>query len=212
MLETIQCKFKSLLKDRLDSLTDMVFYHTLDQNDHLIEEYKDVCFRDISVWAIPENVKKIVVIHPLSRIPYHPEFIPQWIKEINNLGFPCNFVIKNNDAHFSVELKHIEYKNHLIYTLQLIRVLFETGLCYVPELYFDLIEKDSNIDRFIALQIAHKNLELLRPYVCSNANHAITSLYNGAGNITKAQFLERLSKTIGIYSDGRTAYTFLWRL
>lgn len=77
---------------------------------------------------------------------------------------------------FEIKLNDFKYKSHFISTLMLIRVLFEVGICNVPGIYLELMDKDPNADKFDMLQTAHKNTD-------GNTNHMITCYANGT-NIT----------------------------
>jgi len=208
---SVICKYKHLLHNSIpiDDRESYIYYECLDETNKQVFSKNDICFRDLSLNTIPLDYKFIRIHRDKSRIPYNENSISKWIAEINQLGFYCTFFVKDTVYYFVVEISKFGSKPHLIYTLQLIRAMFERGLCYVPEIYFSILEENPNIDKFQALQNAHKDIYHLRPFVGANPNHAVTSIYNGK-NVSKAEFINRLNKSPDAYTKKSVCYERLW--
>lgn len=92
--------------------------------------------------------------------------------------------------HFEIKLSDYKYKSHLISALMLVRCLTETGICLVPEIYFDILDKNPNADKFDTLQTAHKDLNKRLSKSNYNYNHMITWVDNGT-NVDPKTLLTR---------------------
>lgn len=170
------------------------------------------CFSTVTYSLIPKTAKKIVFYRDISTIPYSYEIIERWVSELNKLGFPCsvNYLSEYNFVFFIVELKDYIHKTHINCTLQLLRCLTETSICYVPELYFGLIEKDTTLDPFVALQDAHRMLSDFSATSYFNNNHTITHKTNGI-NVSKEQLFKNIAaRNTGIYETGNFHIHSLW--
>lgn len=100
---------------------------------------------------------------------------------------PKDFDAPTNDNdfyYFDLKLKDFEYKSHFISTLMLVRCLTETGICKVPHVYFQLMDKNPGADKFQTMQDAHK----AQSY--GNTNHMITWDGNGK-NVSKQVLFDR---------------------
>lgn len=155
------------------------------------------CFSPITYGSIPTEVTDIVIKHPWKAIPYSREVAERWISEIRELGFPCSLRPRASlidvNMRVQVSLSHYEKKAHLVHALQLIRCLNETGICYVPDIYFGLLAKApaaSVEDRFVMLQKANTTV-LSHSYV--NGNHMING-GNGYTPISLKTYLDRIAK------------------
>lgn len=175
-----------------------VSFQLISKLDRVLKEEKDTsCFASITYSQIPASSKLILIPKSKSLIPYSDEQINRWIETLNELKFPCSVRIGKNSVTFKIELKDYTYKLHLSSTLQLIRCLFETGICIVPALYFYLLKQDPQKDHFILLQDAHR---LLHAKECGigfygNTNHMCTFNGNGDDNVTMEQFYKKLNKS-----------------
>lgn len=210
------CKYYN---DKNKDLGTYVSSKTLDKNNQLIYDYKNYpCFSHITYHSINSKVSKIVVYRPLKQIPYDIEVIKLWINELNELGFPCNCELDNNNkevVNFTINIADFKYKPHLSCTLMLIRCLFEDGICFVPEFYFSLIKKHKNPDKFSILQDAHKKIKGMG--LGANTNHMVTFLSDGYEgnneiNVTREQLFKNIENTkIGIYDGEKTCIWRLWK-
>lgn len=161
-----------------------VSHKCLDSVGRTIANYPGcVCFGNLTR-QLPLDTKKIVVWESKSRIPYSDEAIKRWIDDLNQIGFPCHLVIKPLEIEVEVKIEEYEYKAQLFSALTLIRALYEFRSSNVPNLYFNLIDKDSTIDKFDAIQTAYK----ANP--TSSPEYSITYAGNGY-NITKQTFLDK---------------------
>lgn len=170
------------------------------------------CFSLITYGKIEEHVKSIHPFKALDKIPYSKDNISRWIEELNDLGFPCEVSFAAGIAHFTISLDQYKYKMHICCTLQLIRCLHESRICKVPELYFEIIDKDSECDRFDELQNAHKKAcDVALGGYPPNMNHMITYRNNG-NNVSRETLFNRIEATgHGIYSAKRESLDALWR-
>lgn len=98
----------------------------------------------------------------------------------------------NEDKYyrFEIRLSDFKYKSHLISTLMLVRCLTETGICLVPDIYFEMLDKNPNLDKFDAIQTAHKDLNKRMSKHNYNYNHMITWVDNGS-NVDRQTLLAR---------------------
>ena len=166
-------------------------------------DWNYACFSPITYSAIPPETRKILIYRFLNQIPYDLVAIKRWIDDLNTLGFPCSYHISTNDKnliHFVVDLKDYKKKILVICALMLIRCLFEQHICYIPNFYFDLLDKNPKSDKFKSLQDAHKtNADNEFNYM--NTNHTITDKSNKF-NITRETFLNRVKDSrFGVYDN-----------
>jgi len=197
-----------------DTKTDTyVSFKFLDDKNNVIATHgPHACFSLITYSAIPDTCKKIVFFRDISTIPYNLDIIKKWIAELNELDFPCQVECeKSNEKviNFTIDLKDFQKKIVVNCTLQLIRCLTESYICYVPDIYFNILDQNPKIDKFIALQDAHRKCPMY-----ANTNHMITCNGNG-NNITKEIFLERVQnhriKTYDNNGYGDCNISSLWR-
>lgn len=93
---------------------------------------------------------------------------------------------------FEIKLGDYTYKSHLVSGLMLVRCLTESLICKVPGIYFEMVDKNPNLDKFQALQDAHKSLGSHDWYDSNrrhNTNHMITHKDNGP-NVTKEKLFK----------------------
>lgn len=194
-----------------------VSWNLLDKNDKIIDGEKGyVCFSPITYSAIERSAKKINVYRELSVIPYSKKIIERWVSELNELGFPCSVNFTPTIANFLVNLQDFEFKSHLTITLQLIRALFESYICYIPEVYFDLLESGEEKNKFFALQLAHKIVTSPENYGklngFPNTNHMVTYKNNFKEPIDQKTFWERIKKSKNpVYSEKYSNINNIWR-
>lgn len=92
----------------------------------------------------------------------------------------------NEFYNFYIDLKDYKDKSHLFSTLSLIRMLSESYYDTVPETYFNMMDKDPTLDKFQALQDAHKKCN-------TSGGHCVT--YNGNGdNVSHKELMKRFDK------------------
>ena len=182
------------IKNAQNTNTRVNFKYLNDKNEIIKEYFNEECFRVFSYNLIPKEVKKIIFFKPVNEIPYNEEIIANWIKELNDLGFSCSFEKKQNLQYdFIFNLEDYKSKLHFVSAAQLVRCLSEQGICYIPEIYFRIIEANKKIDKFIALQRAHFKVHVCSPYF--NTNHMVTSLYDAKNKaIERKEFFKRIDK------------------
>jgi len=166
------------------------------------EEHNVACFSRITYDAIPEYVKKIVVSHERSQIPYSDEIIHRWIKELNAFNFPVSVEIKQDEVDFTIELEKYEYKAQVNCALQFIRALYERFIAYLVECYFNRLDANPSAtleEKFAFLQEAHKeitcNYSEFSCYDYPNTNHMVISSGNFDVPLTRAEIFERFKGT-----------------
>lgn len=178
------------------NLHTSVSYRTFDKNHNLLNDYGScACFYAFTQNVIPSEIDLIEVYHSLKQIPYSNEIIARWIGELNELGFPCEVRFDADFAYFLVKPKVFTKKFHFNSTLQLIRCLYEYQICYVPEIYFNLISGEKPIDKFVAIQLAHLKLAEYKESASHNSNHMITSAGTNKEPLTRERWQSRLNKS-----------------
>jgi len=170
-----------------------VWFKLLDINGNVIKDHSDeICFASILMYPIPKETAIIHIWHNRSTLPYDIEEIERWINDLNEMDFPCAYIGSNADHYnFQINVCDYEYKSHLMGTLMLLRMLTETGLCMVPEIYFQMMDADPKADKFDILQTAHKKpREHNRFYGIGNTGHMVTFDGNGR-NVVKEKLFEQ---------------------
>lgn len=192
-------------------------YDVVDDKGKVINEYRMApCFSAISAYAIPKEAKKIVFIREKTSSPYKEKEIKRWVDDCNEIGFTSKLIVERDRYLFEVDIGEYTYKEHLVATLMLVRSLFESGHNRVPECYFNIMDKEPNADKFIAIQRAHKEYQNSNQHEYQNSNHMITAKNNGPGNVTKATLFSRWKRSnTSVYvgenrSYHRTTYFDKW--
>jgi hypothetical protein len=167
-----------------------------DQYGNPMDYVNSACFSQITYKEIPKDACRILIWKEVDKIPYEYSFMVRWIKELNKLGFPCSIcpALEENKVLFLVELSDFQHKTHVNCTLQLIRYLWESAICAIPAIYYDILEKNTTIDPFIALQDAAKILTSYSEYCYANSNHMHTYAGNMGTNVSKEQFFKNVEK------------------
>lgn len=205
----------------LKTLTSVyVSYRIVDENNvEITKANSAACFSALTYGAIPPKAKKIIVIQELSTIPYDKELMERWIKEINDLGFPCSIGFTDTHLEVTINLDDYKFKMHVSCVLQLIRCLYERYIAFVPEHYFSILENEKITDiegKFEALQLAHKNTCMSSDpnnmYASPNTNHMITYNGNFKTPLKQKDFLKRLEETQhGVFGNAHTNINMLWK-
>ena len=181
-----------------------VSFSLLDKNGDVLRKHEEAaCFSILSQYSIPKDIRSIRIFHKKSLVPYNNKSVERWIADINEAGFPCSLIPaekSGEDAYvFEVNFKNFTYKAHLIHTLMLIRALYERYICVVPEIYFQMMDKNPSLDKFHAIQLAHRYDFKDHPHSgWQNSNHMIT--YNGNGKpISYEKLLENYQSCRKVY-------------
>ncbi len=109
----------------------------------------------------------------------------------------------NEFYNFYVDLKDYSDKSHLFSTLSLIRMLSESYFDDVPEKYFQMLDENPTMDKFEALQNAHKNSN-------TSSGHCVTYSNNGE-NITLKQLMSRFKQKSADLWSGELSINECWR-
>lgn len=183
-----------------------VSFKTLDKDLGIVESFDDsACFSGVTYQPISNRVKYVYVTRSMKWITYEKHIINKWIEELNDLGFPCAVEYDKNKqiATFKLNIEHFKKKIHFSSTLSLIRCLWETGICFVPEAYFSKYKKGMTLDeRWMLLQDSHKDAqEMSRDNgIYINTNHMVTNARND--NIDRIKFWDRIENcSIDVYSS-----------
>lgn len=202
---TIKVNYKLLDKD--GEILTYIINTATGTEKRLRDNKNDSCFSSVTYNAIPQETKTIVIYHPLTKIPYDKIFIEKWVKELNDLGFPCKLTFNKQNAEFIIDLSEYKKKLHLNCAMQLVRCVTESYICFIPELYFNSIEKlpktELDLDKkFDVLQDAHKSTKQYNESAYANTNHMITHKYNGEKNVTRDIFWARIKESkLEIYDN-----------
>jgi hypothetical protein len=108
----------------------------------------------------------------------------------------------NKFYNFFVDIKDYDNKTHLFSTLTLIRMLSENYYDKVPELYFEMLDKDPKMDKLQAIQDAHKATN-------TNGGHCVTYSGNGS-NVTRDKLFKRFEKKNDIW-EGTININECWK-
>ena len=189
-----------------------VSYLLLDKDGGIIRNDGNIpCFTHINYNTLAENVAFIKVYQSLKTIPYDIPIIKKWIAVLNRIGFSCELSIEGDTAYFTVDLAKHSKKVHLSNTLCLIRTLWHSGICHVPDYYFSMTPAQRR-NPFLAVQEAHKLTYKNVKYL--NSNHM--ACYEGA-NVSKEVFWDRMSKLKRgvraanmIYGGGYESMSEIW--
>lgn len=103
---------------------------------------------------------------------------------------------------FNVHLKDYANKSHLFSTLTLIRMLSESSMSTVPEIYFNMMDADPLRDKFEAIQEAHRG-------PVNGGSHAVT--YKGNGKSITREAIMKKFKAKNNLRDGRIAIHAAWQ-
>lgn len=184
-------------------INSFVSWKLVDKNEKIISDTKNYqCFAPIASGTIPAATEKIIIYRPVNLIPYSPEIIKNFISDLNEMGFPCGveFIygaaptspassgapIPINSVEFPIELKNYKYKIHLFSTLSLIRCLFESWICLIPDIYFRFLDLEelkneppgvSLNTKFEKLQEAHFEITKNAPKETKEKIQAVFSCY-----------------------------------
>lgn len=214
----VQFVAKHLIQDR--KLTqNVVYYFLVDADNQLLVKsgygagygygngMSSACFASI-FHTIPETAVACYVWHPADSMGYGEEEIRHWIADISELGFECEYMGEwDNKAFFRIDIAKMETKNQFCSTLTLIRCLYEQGSARIPDLYFQALEENPNMDKFEALQNAHKHPS----HQWLGLGHNVTSKDNGLPNITLDVLFERFRKEKKTpFSNGYTTLNKCW--
>lgn len=202
-----------------------VKYKILTNDDLIVSNYSGgcACYSAVTYSKILSNWDRVETWFNLKKLPYSKETIINWTAELNQLGFPCylDFNDKNepDSANFTVKFADFTNKLHFNSTLQLIRCIWEAGICYVPDIYFQKLKESKNPpsieEKFILLQESHRFISEVRDIVgYANTNHMITyGYYNRNKFISLKEYKSRLNtdyKKYSIYTDKVGSVSCLW--
>ena len=172
----------------------------LDIDSKVIKQYPSIiCFAPIIHYVIPSNTEIILMHRQITAFPYEEKEIERWITDLNEIDFPCTFIGRNDtDYNFQINIRDYQFKAHLFATLMLIRALYERGICKIPEIYFEMMDKNPEADKFDTIQTAHKQVKTGYAWdgkgQCANAGHMITHEGNGK-NVTKEILFGKYAKS-----------------
>lgn len=163
--------------DKVNPFNQSIYlnFFFLSKNRELISRHlKEICFAYLNRSVFNPTAKYIQLIHPENKVPYSKDFVESFIKDLNEMGFYCKLskpfwgkgswsyndtVLNENDYVFELDLKKFEKRVHLLNTLVMIRTLIEPFADRVPSYYKEIIEANPSVDKFIALQQAHKKID-----------------------------------------------------
>ena len=179
------------------------------------------CFSELTYSPIDAKWKSVLIKEPINIIPYEPREIKRWLRDLNELGFPCHF--EGIDEHLKIRLvlKEFKSKPHLSSTLMLIRLLWEMGMNKIPDIYFQVMDANPNANKFIQLQKAHKHPSLMEttrnyghgytppPYPTFNTNHTVTS-HRQLQNISRAELFKRLKAGKSVWAIHEESIEKTW--
>ncbi len=190
-----------------------VSFNLYDKNGMIISEHPGrICFSDVSYELIPAEADHLTFWKDKSVIPYNFETCKRWTEHINWCGFPCSIAEVKNRIVWTFKLSDFKYKLHFVCALTLARTLAEKGICHLVELYFDSLAENPKLDKFEALQLAHRNIDKVCDYYEYNTNHMVTFPGNGSATVSKREFLDNLAREGSLMAVERAGrLTDLWR-
>lgn len=179
-----------------NSTTFYVSFNLLGENNKIIQQHTNAaCFGAIFN-KITNKAKTIVVYHQRNMVPYDDNAIGRFIYDLNEMGFPCTHTIDHKYLKVRFKLQDYKYKAHILSALTIIRVLWETGLCGIPETYFQIMDDNPNADKFDVIQTAHKKIGGM------SYGHMITYSNNGI-NEKRINFFNKCAASgLKVYDTG----------
>ena len=170
-------EYKCNPKTETDTCVSFSLY---DKEGMIIRPYpREICFSAVSYEVIPPETDHLTYWKDKVKIPYSFEICERWTKDITECGFPCSISQTKGAIVWKFNLSDFKYKLHFVCALTLARALAEKGVCRLVELYFGLLEKNPKMNKFEALQLAHRNIEDVCEYFEYNNNHMVTYPSNG---------------------------------
>lgn len=201
-----------------------VNYKVVGENNTIIYNHSygigRACYSDVTYNKIPDTWDRLETWFHLDKLPYSKEKVIEWAAELNKLGFPCYLDFDTPTiANFTVKFADFTKKLHFNATLQLIRCLWESGICHIPDIYFQITEKykkpPSIAKKFELLQVAHNALDLTKDITgYYNTNHMMTHYNNGVKNqtISLQEYQNRLKENdADIYSQKFVSVWGVWQ-
>lgn len=183
-----------------------VDYCFVDEKGEIVWKNKNTaCFAELFFGsAMTRSVKEVRIIRELSLFPYPRAAILAFVFDLNHMGFPMSCsMAKNGDGVDVVvikfQVKDYDRKIHLKAAMTLTRCLWEVSICHVAGRYFQIIHDNPMVDRFDALQSAHKDSEW-----GLGGHAAISSL---SANISREVFWGRVTKgQKSVFCQGYESY------
>jgi hypothetical protein len=174
-----------------------IWFKCLGKGDKLIQDYPNAACYGAITNQIPKGTETICVYREMKMVPYSDESISRYTYDLNDMGFPCS-VGEGKAGYIYINVRTEDYKSktHLFSTLTLLRLLWESGMNKVPEIYFQLMDEDPARDKLDAIQRAHKTKGIY-----TNGGHCVTFNGNG-GNIDKETLFARFDKSNGVFASG----------
>ncbi len=170
-------------------------YIMLDESKQQITRYENAaCFAKVINFVLSKAVKFIEVFHDKINVPYSDDTCARWVDAMNECGFPAKFRSNASCIFIELDLNNYVYKHHLASALMLTRALYENGMSLVPEKFFQLLDTDPGIDKFDAIQTAHKSIPLAQGFVIAPTAHMIISLRPGCKNIGRDKAFANFAK------------------
>lgn len=182
--------------------TAYVNYRLLSKGKVTSENKHAACFYDLFQY-IPPGTDKIEFYETKDLVPYEDEIIKRWVDELRELGFPSEVKVDAKSCVFTVSVDDYKWKPHLLSALVLLRLIKESNLCKLPELYFQGLDEKPEQDRFKLLKRVHIGAEWC------NSNHMATFKSDCDRNITHAQLFENFEASkLDIHYRGRGKFGY----
>jgi hypothetical protein len=197
-----------------DLTVNCVWFFVVDKDNNIVQRsgygnsiYGDQnpCFGQL-FRGVNRNGVAAYVYHPTEQMAYDAEQIEKWVSDLSSMGFKHKYLGEwGAQTIFRIDLADMETKDQFCSTLTLIRCLYERGSSRVPDLYLQTIEEYPDIDKFEALQNAHKHPSL--GYL--NRGHNVT--FKGVPNITLEKLYENFrGRRATPYSETFTKLNECW--
>lgn len=186
-----------------------VNFNYLDHKDKVLRSCKDEpCYSNITYGTLPKETAKLELWQTKNEIPFTKDEIKQWIEDIADMGFPCEYKGLSGTKHsFIIPIKTdkeqvYSEKRHLSSALMLVRYLFEFP--QIPKNYFIILKEVKNVDKFAAMQIAHV-------YCSGNSNHTIRE-FEPQTVMSRGEAAKMLhTKQYSIYNNPHPSITASWK-
>lgn len=174
-------------------MSTYINYSTKDNKGQVKDYIHSACYAALTYYTFSPDIVEILTWQTVQQINYTEEEVIRWIKEINQMGFPCTYEgkeIKSGESYiFKIDLKKYKYKAHMSSALMLIRYLMEDGIREFPRFYFKMRDTYPKVQKFKLMQAAHVLYAYAR---YANTNHTLRdSMPNTV--LTKKEIFKRFT-------------------
>lgn len=188
------------------SLTqDWVTYFVTDIDNNILHKAQGAaCFSYFFHNAMNKSAANVYLAHPTQKMAYDESEIQRYAADLSGMGFKFTWLGEWGESTiFQIKLEDMETKDQFCSTLTLIRTLFESNSARVPEQYFRMLDENPEVDKFQALQNAHRK-------ICPYSGHSVIGDYSSK-NITLEILFQRFKeRNMTPFTTGYVSLNTCW--